>query len=70
MKLFDAANQYCRESDWKTLAMLKFCLLSLGMAIGVLLPEGIKTAALAVCAVVFIVTYIPLMRKLIFLLKR
>ena len=48
MKLFDAANQYCRESDWKTLAMLKFCLLSLGMAIGVLLPEGIKTAALAV----------------------
>ena len=70
MKLFDAANQYCRESDWKTLAMLKFCLLSLGMAIGVLLPEEIKTAALAVCAVVFVVTYIPLMRKLIFLLKR
>ena len=70
MKLFDAANQYCRESDWKTLAMLKFCLLALGIAVGVLLPEGIKTPVLAVCAVVFVVTYIPLMRKLILLLKR
>ena len=70
MKLFDAANQYCRESDWKTLAMLKFCLLALDIAVGVLLPEGMETAVLAVCAVVFVVTYIPLMRKLILLLKR
>ena len=31
MKLFDAANRYLTESTWKTLAALKFCLLSLGV---------------------------------------
>ena len=26
MKLFDVADRYCKESSWKTLALLKFCL--------------------------------------------
>lgn len=70
MKLFDAANQYCKESTWKTLAALKFCLLSIGVAIGVLLPDACKTPVLIGCAIVFAVTYIPLMAKLFRLLKK
>lgn len=64
MKLFDIANQYCKESSWKTIAALKFCLLSLGMAIGMCIPDGMKQTILAVCVAVFIVTCIPLMKKL------
>ncbi len=30
MKLFDVANKYCKESDWKILAIVKFCLFSMG----------------------------------------
>ena len=70
MKLFDAANQYCKESDWKTIALIKFCLCSMGVIIGVLLPQSVKTAALAIAAAVFVVTYIPLMIKLFKVFKR
>ena len=70
MKLFDAANQYCKESDWKTLAMIKFYLCSMGVIIGVLLPQSVKTAALTIAAVVFVVTYVPLMIKLFKVFKR
>jgi len=64
-RLFEIADQYLRESDWKTISMLKFCLLSLGMIIGMLLPDNMIKPAIAVCAVVFALTYIPLMTKLI-----
>ena len=70
MKLFDAANQYCKESDWKTLAMIKFCLCSMGVIIGVLLPQSVKTAALTIAAVVFVITYVPLMIRLFKVFKR
>lgn len=63
MKLFDVANQYIEESDWKVLSALKFCLLALGMLIGMFLPEKSKKTAIAICAVVFGVTYVPLMYK-------
>ena len=33
-KLFAAANHYVETSDWKIIAVLKFCLISLGMMIG------------------------------------
>ena len=37
MKLFKLANRYIQESDWRTLAALKLCLLSIGLIVGVLL---------------------------------
>ena len=33
-KLFDAANRYLQTSDWLTIAVLKFSLISLGMMLG------------------------------------
>lgn len=69
-RLFDIANQFCKESTWKTIAALKFCLLSLGMIVGLLLPDSAKTPVIIVCAVVFIATYIPLMVKLYKVWKR
>lgn len=63
MKLFEVANQYCKESTWKTLALIKFCLFSMGIIVGVFLPDSLKTMILVVFGIVFLITYIPLMRK-------
>ena len=45
MKLFETADRYCKESNWKTLALLKFCLFAMGMLIGMKVPEKHKRAA-------------------------
>ena len=63
MKLFEVADRYCKESTWKTMAALKFCLFSIGIIVGVLLPESCKIPVLVIFGIVFIVTYIPLMSK-------
>ena len=63
MKLLDVANKYCKESDWKILAMVKFCLFSMGIMVGVLLPDRFRNVVLILFGVIFIVTYIPLMSK-------
>ncbi|MGI6027777.1 MAG: permease of phosphate ABC transporter [Candidatus Heteroscillospira sp.] len=62
-RLFDSANRYCMESDWKVLAMLKFCLASMGVLIGISLPDRAKKTAAIVASAVFIITYIPLILK-------
>ena len=42
-KLIRCANQYIWESDWKTIGLLKFCLLSLGICVGMAGPEERKS---------------------------
>ncbi len=39
MKLFRVADDYCRASNWKILALVKFCLFSVGIICGILLPR-------------------------------
>lgn len=62
-RLFQWADEYIQESDWKTLAALKFCLCAIGILIGIALPSKGKKPALLGAAAVFIGTYIPLMAK-------
>lgn len=64
-KLFDYAAKYLEKSDWKDLAMIKFCLFSTGILAGIRIPEKYKKQAGCAAAVVFAVTYIPLMAKFI-----
>lgn len=63
MKLFRVADDYCRSSNWKTIALVKFCLFSMGIIAGVLLPRRFQRPAIAAAGAVFVVTYIPLMAK-------
>ena len=70
MKLFKLANRYIQESDWRTLAALKLCLLSIGLIVGVLLSASCRTAVLIVSGVVFVATYIPLMAKFFRLMRK
>ncbi len=62
-KLFDAANRYLETSDWKIIAVLKFCLIALGMMIGMLVKPEHKKAVFLGALGTFLITYIPLMLK-------
>lgn len=64
-KLFVIADRYLQQSDWKTIALLKFCLLALGIVVGTLIPSNHKKTARALGLPLFFVTYLPLMAKLI-----
>lgn len=70
MKLFDIANQFCKVCTWKTLALLKCCLLSLGILIGLCLPKEWTIVVLCVFGMIFVITYIPLMVKFFTFIKK
>ena len=43
--LFASADEYLQNSDWKDIAVLKLCLLSLGLLAGMQLPEKHRKTA-------------------------
>ena len=45
-KLFEAADRYVETSDWKIIAVLKFCLISLGVILGMEVKEKSRTRLL------------------------
>ena len=62
-KLLDVANHYLEISDWKTIAVLKFCLISLGLMIGMGIKKEHKKRIFPITILVFLLSYIPLMYK-------
>lgn len=62
-RIFSSADEFIRKSDWKDLAVLKFCLLSLGLLAGTRIAERRKKGVGIAALVVFVLTYIPLMVK-------
>ena len=62
-RLFEAANRYIETSDWKIIADLKFCLISLGMMVGMLIKPAHKKPVFFVALGVFGSTYVSLMVK-------
>lgn len=64
-KLFDYADRYIQESSWKDIALLKFCLFAMGILAGMQMPEKNRKRVGIAAALVFAVTYIPLMSKYI-----
>ena len=67
---FDLGNQYVKESDWKDLALIKFCLCAIGVILGVNVAPKYKKTVTVVAALVFVVTYIPLMGKFFRIMRR
>ena len=59
-KLFEVANRYIETSDWKVIAVLKFCLISLGMMLGMLIRPKHKKPVFLAALCVFVASYIPL----------
>ena len=62
-KLFDAANRYIETSDWKIIAVLKFCLISLGMMVGMQIRPEQKKSVFFCARGVFAAAYVQLMAK-------
>lgn len=68
-KIFKCANQYVKESDWRDLALIKFCLCAIGIMIGLCVPEEKKKIPFLAAGIVFTASYIPLMGKFIKIVK-
>lgn len=62
-KLTEAGNQYAKTSTWRDMALLKVCLCSMGVLIGLSLPARKKRAAAWAASVVLAATYVPLMGR-------
>ena len=62
-KLFEIADRYVQESDWKDLALIKLCLCAMGIMIGLRIAPKYKRTVMIGATAVFTATYIPLMTK-------
>ena len=62
-KLFDAANGYIKTCDWKDMALIKFCLFSIGLMLGSFVSPKNKKTVFFLALAVFVATYIPSMTK-------
>ena len=60
-KLIACANAYLASRDWKMVAVLKLCLMALGLLLGLCVPARHKKKAAAVGGAMFALTHIPLM---------
>ena len=64
-KLFQYANGYLRECDWKDIGLVKLCLCAVGVMIGLGIPKKQQKPAFFAAAGVFFSTYIPLMIRFV-----
>ncbi|MGN0160443.1 MAG: permease of phosphate ABC transporter [Lachnospiraceae bacterium] len=62
-QLIELGNRYAKQSDWKDFALVKFCLCAIGIIIGLNIPKEDKKFAQGLSIVVFITTYVILMKK-------
>lgn len=62
-KLFKCTDLYIKESNWKDLALVKFCLCAIGVMIGLSIPKEKKKYPFLLAGLIFLSTYIPLMVK-------
>ena len=62
-RLTDAADRFLKASSWRDIAVLKFCLMALGVLMGLAIPARKKKPAAWAAALAFLATYIPLMGK-------
>ena len=69
-RLFGIADQYLQKSDWKDLAAIKLCLFSMGVLAGTAVAKPKKQEVRLAAALLFTVTYIPLMVKFLSILVR
>ena len=59
-RLFEYADKYVKESDWKDIALIKLCLCAIGVLIGINLAAKHKKQAAVIASCVFGFTYVPL----------
>ena len=69
--LFDRADRYAAQSTWRDFALVKICLFSMTGLMGLLVPLRKKKWAALGAGLLFIPTYVVLLRRFLpFLLER
>lgn len=63
LNLFESADRYLDKSDWRDLAVIKFCLCAMGVLLGTSVPEKHRQKVFGFAAGVFCTTYVILMKK-------
>lgn len=66
-KLLELGDRYIKNCNWKDFSLLKVCLFSMGLIAGTQVPKKHKKTIIKISAVLFVVTYIPLVAKLLFI---
>ena len=61
--LFLSADDYLEKATGREIAVLKFCLLALGIAIGCTVKKEYRRPVIQISLLVFFATYIPLMAR-------
>ena len=69
-KLIAWAEDYLKVCTWKDMALLKFCLVSLGVLIGLQIPKKRKKPAAWTAGVIFLCSYAAVMGKFISVILR
>ena len=64
-KLFDKANEYLKSCNWRDMALLKFCLFSMGVLVGTHISCKNKKVANIISGIVFINNTFLYMQKII-----
>ncbi len=64
-QLFAISDSFLKQSNWTTIALLKICLLSMGVILGFAVPAQHKKWVLILASGLFTITYIPLMKQLL-----
>ncbi len=59
-KLFSAADDYIAQMTWKDLGLVKLCLCSMGVLLGLATGKKARKWVALVAVVTFLATYIPL----------
>lgn len=63
-RLFYYGDLFMSKSDWRDMALVKFCLFSMGLLVGTQIPRKNHKPVICCAFLIFICTYIPLMAKL------
>ena len=63
-RLLYYGDLFMSKSDWRDMALVKFCLFSMGLLVGTQIPRKNHKPVMFFAFLVFICTYIPLMAKL------
>ena len=63
-KLFYYGDLFMSKSDWRDMALVKFCLFSMGLLVGTQIPSKKHKPVMVGAFLVFVCTYVPLMAKL------
>lgn len=69
-KLLDYGDEFIQQSNWKDLALIKLCLWAMGIICGMAIPKKAHKSVAFIAILVFIMTYVPLMIKLLTIIDK